>query len=191
MKSSNPSKRWLFVGLVVAAALLGCKKYVPPDIHWKADPGEKYSIRLELESPSISRLTSVTGIAEYDVSNFQTCMATDHGVALGGYSHEPFKRVPLDVKQTDGKTFVTTAYKNPLVDEDYYGLGVCNWVLRAVFIEFEGISGKVTVSLSDVFPKQFKLVCNEQMGLCVQEKYLSNPPPRIRTSLGSATITGG
>ena len=190
MKSSNPSKRWLFAGLVVAAALFGCKKYVPPDIHWKADPGEKYNIRLELESPSISRLTSVTGIAEYDVSNFQTCMATDHGVALGGYSHKPFKRVPLEVMQVDDKTFVTNAYKNPLADEDYYGLGTCKWVLRAVIITLDGISVTFNAVIRDTYvhPGEIGLRCNENSGLCSWDQ---NKPSqaRARMSNGRAVIT--
>jgi len=190
MKLINPSKYWLFAGLVVATVLFGCKeKYVPPNIHWKKDPGEKYNIRVEFER-HIRGLTSMIGYAEYDVPNFKACMMEDSVSSVAG-KYLPVRRMPVVVRQIDERTFVTSAYKNPLVDEDYYGLGKCEWMLQAVIVKFEGIGGKLVASLGkkDVQPGEHGLRCNKTFSDCDWDQ---GKPSEMRAGMskGRVIITG-
>ena len=175
--------------LLSAALLTGCAKdYPPPEVHRKADPGQQYSIRLELESPSIHRLTSITGFAEYDVANFKTCVPRRTGIG----PYQPFERIPIEVKQVAEKTFTTSIYRKPLVDEDYYGLGKCEWTLGGVNITMNGIHGKVVASLAGARFRtgQFDIICNEQMRLCSFKETTRDIPKHIRTSKGVTLISG-
>lgn len=177
----------LVAGLLAAIALTGCgEKYVPPDVHFKSDPGEKYNIRLELDSPSIQQSASVAGFAEYDVSNFKDCVVRRVGIG----PDQPLKQVPVEVKRYSERIFITGVYKNPLVNDDYYGLGICKWELRAVFIISDGVYGKTTFSFSRVGLGSSGVVCNKGMSLCVQERRISNSLPDTRTPVGRAIITG-
>lgn len=192
MAKINARKFWGISFLAIVMAISSCKKYVPPDINWKTVPGEKYNIRLELESPSVQRLTKITGFAEYEISNFRTCMMKDRAATFGAGKYQPFQRIPLDVRQIDEKIFVTSSYKNPLVDEDYYGLGKCEWVLSSVNITLDGISGRVVTLFggADMHPGIFKIICNEEMRLCGNKKNIPEMPARIRTSSGILIISG-
>ena len=184
-------QRVLLLGLLIVVTLSGCKKYVPPDVHWKADPGEKYNIRLELESSSIDDQSRVVGYADYSVSNFTTCMMNDPWVALGGYKHEPYERVPVEVRRINKNTFATTAYINPLLDEDYYRLGTCTWSLRLVVITIEGNSGNLVIALSGTYirPGSFEILCNEEIKLCSYLEPFSGEPRRFKASKGVVVIS--
>ena len=188
--------RWLVLvyGALIISAMAGCKRheaYVPPEIRRKADPGEMYVVRVTLESPKFRSPSVATGTAKYFVDNFQECMATDHGAALGGITPQAYRETPIQVRIESETSFVTKAYINPLMDEDYYGLGTCRWTLRAVTVEVDGLLGKIAVSVGDaqLRPGAFDLLCNDKFMTCGVDRSSSNPPPHFEFTRGKALIS--
>ena len=59
-----------------------------------------------------------------------------------GTRGSPSKMISLPVTQVDKNRFVVTAYRDGLLDEDYYGAGVCQWTLTAVSIGFRATGAK-------------------------------------------------
>jgi hypothetical protein len=59
-----------------------------------------------------------------------------------GTRGSPSKMVSLPTTQLDKTRFVVTAFRDGLLDEDYYGTGVCQWTLTAVSIGFRATGAK-------------------------------------------------
>lgn len=97
-------------------------------------PTQAYEIRLTLANTSDlssatdgkSPFTEVEGTAQFDASNAALCGRSN---ALSGHvatmsSHEPFV-----LSRISATEYVGTVYTDMLLDEDYYGRGVCHWQL--------------------------------------------------------------
>lgn len=75
-----------------------------------------------------------------------------------GARASPSKMVPLSVNRLDKARFLVTAYRDGLLDEDYFGTGVCHWELTAVSIGFRATGAKddtgyaVLLSAKDLKP---------------------------------------
>ncbi len=97
-------------------------------------PTQAYEIRLTLANATDlssaadgkSPFTVVEGTVQFDASNGARCGKSN---ALSGHvptlsSHEPFR-----LSRVSATEYVGTVYADMLLDEDYYGRGVCNWAL--------------------------------------------------------------
>ncbi|EHK66527.1 putative secreted protein [Achromobacter arsenitoxydans SY8] len=97
-------------------------------------PTHAYEIRLTLSNASDlssaadgkSPFTVVEGVAQFDASNAARCGRSN---ALAGNvptlsSHEPFR-----LSRISATEYIGTVYADMLLDEDYYGRGVCHWQL--------------------------------------------------------------
>lgn len=136
---SSPALRWALPTLVVLVAA-GCgsdsNARKPPLRKLNPAPTQAYEIRLTLANASdLSSATDgkspfavVEGTAQFDASNGARCGKSN---ALSGHvpslsSHEPFRLSRLSATE-----YVGTVYADMLLDEDYYGRGVCHWVLTS------------------------------------------------------------
>ncbi|HGP0214785.1 TPA: hypothetical protein ACLEX3_005942 [Pseudomonas aeruginosa] len=97
-------------------------------------PTQAYEIRLTLANTSDlssganghSPFTVVEGTAQFDAINAARCGRSN---ALSGNvptlsSHEPFR-----LSRISATEYVGTVYADMLLDDDYYGRGVCHWTL--------------------------------------------------------------
>lgn len=145
---SSPALRWALPTLVLLAAA-GCGSNYA-DNQSKADTAsdarkpplrklnpaltQAYEIRLTLSNaPDLSSaadgkspFTEVEGTVQFDASNGARCGNSN---AMSGHvptlsSHEPFRLSRLSATE-----YVGTVYADMLLDEDYYGRGVCHWAL--------------------------------------------------------------
>ncbi|MEL4378364.1 hypothetical protein [Brucella cytisi] len=104
----------------------------PPLRKLNANPKQAYEIRLKLENVSdispVDRgsalFASVEGTMQFDVRNAAKCgksrwLAGNVPVIS---SHEPFRLSPISATEYAG-----TVYTDLILDEDYYGRGVCHW----------------------------------------------------------------
>ncbi|TRM53088.1 hypothetical protein YH64_010110 [Achromobacter sp. LC458] len=95
---------------------------------------QAYEIRLTLANASDlssagdgkSPFTVAEGTVQFDASNGARCGKSN---ALSGHvptlsSHEPFR-----LSRISATEYVGTVYADMLLDEDYYGRGVCHWAL--------------------------------------------------------------
>lgn len=97
-------------------------------------PAQAYEIRLTLANVSDlasaadgkSAFTVVEGTVQFDASNAARCGKSN---ALSGHvptmsSHESFR-----LSRISATEYVGIVYADMLLDEDYYGRGVCHWTL--------------------------------------------------------------
>lgn len=104
----------------------------PPLRKLNPSPKRAYEIRMRLENVSDiapadrggALFASVEGTMQFDVRNAGKCGKTRW---LAGNvpvisSHEPFRLSPVSATE-----YVGTVYADLILDEDYYGRGVCHW----------------------------------------------------------------
>lgn len=97
-------------------------------------PTQAFEIRLTLANvadlPSSadgkSPFVVIEGTAQFDASNAAGCGKSN---ALSGHvptisSHEPFR-----LSRKSATEYVGIVYADMLLDEDYYGRGICHWIL--------------------------------------------------------------
>jgi len=144
---SLPALRWALPTLVLLAAA-GCGSNFA-DSPAKADtasnahtplrklnpaPTQAYEIRLtlanasDLSSPADGKspFTVVEGTVQFDASNGARCGKSN---ALSGHVPTLSSHEPLPLSRISATEYVGTVYADMLLDEDYYGRGVCHWEL--------------------------------------------------------------
>ncbi len=113
-----------------------------PDITIKQrpDPQKTYRIEMTIENAP-GPFAVVEGVAHYSVSNHFECGHIDPvpGVASRITTSPPIVWTPLG----DGR-YETTVHEDLLVDEDYYGRGVCHWefVEAGAILKATGTAGE-------------------------------------------------
>ena len=100
-------------------------------------PTQAYEIRLTLAQVADlpagadrqAPFAEVAGTAQFDVGNAAGCGKSDPriGQVPTLSSHEPFRMTRVSATE-----YVGTIHADQLVDEDYYGRGVCHWKLTEV-----------------------------------------------------------
>lgn len=88
-------------------------------------PKRAFEVRVTLEGAP-GPFASVTAVAQYDVSNEAECGKKDElaGVFLSITSNET-----VSLKRISENEYAGVVYADGIVDEDYYGRGVCHWQL--------------------------------------------------------------
>lgn len=105
------------------------------DVRQKVSADESYIVSLAFVGlPGTISNFSVS--ADYVVDNVQ-CVPTQ---PISGAVLRPEHSLKLDLRQTDTHRFATTLHTDALLDEDYFGLGLCRWVLNWVTVRFESPS---------------------------------------------------
>lgn len=136
---SQPALRWALPTLFFLATA-GCgSSYADspakaPLRKLNPAPTQAYEIRLTLANASDlssavdgkSPFTVVEGTAQFDASNGARCGKSNaqSGHVPTSASHEPFR-----LSRVSATEYVGTVYADMLLDEDYYGRGVCHWTL--------------------------------------------------------------
>jgi hypothetical protein len=98
------------------------------DIKERPNPQKAHRIEMIIENAP-GPFAVIEGSAQYDVINHFECGYIDPvpGIASRINTHPPLVWTPTG----DGR-YETTVYEDLMVDEDYYGRGVCRWKLTAV-----------------------------------------------------------
>lgn len=97
----------------------------PPLRRLNPAPQRAFEVRVTLDRAP-GPFASVSAVAQYDVSNEAECGKKDElaGVFLSITSNEP-----VTLKRISDTEYAGTVYADGIVDEDYYGRGVCHWEL--------------------------------------------------------------
>jgi len=87
-------------------------------------PRQAYELVLRLQNAP-GGFAFIEGVAQYDVSNEDQCgyIEPETGVAARITSQEP-----VTLRKVADDEYRGTVYLDRMLDEDYYGRGVCNWV---------------------------------------------------------------
>ncbi|RST54961.1 hypothetical protein EJI00_02080 [Variovorax sp. DXTD-1] len=98
-----------------------------PDIKLNPHPKMRYEITLTIEDAP-GPFDAVEGFSSYQVSN-NRCVPLQ---PISGAQHTPRKSVPLSLTRVSDKLYKGTFYVDYLQDENYFGLGVCQWSMTFV-----------------------------------------------------------
>jgi len=159
--------------VLLVAVIAACAKPMPvppPDAKYASESGPTHRVTLTIPA-TLGAIGFVRARATYDMINQRTCVPMDYSKALGGRFNRTNQSVPLSVAKRD-RTFVVDVPRNPFLNEDYYGLGVCNWELLSVdfVVDQPGRKMQPYVHWPDVAQKRgASLLC-----------YPSSPGPLIR-----------
>jgi hypothetical protein len=118
--------------MMCTALLIGCQKVQPPAIAVNASPLLNYAITVSTRDSSA--IQSLAVAEQYDVSN-KECIPIDHTIALGGTRPGVLQRFPVVSLRTAKDSFSSVVSVDRIRDQEYYGLGVCHWVLDVVYID--------------------------------------------------------
>ena len=151
-------------------------------------PAHAYEIRLTL--PNASELSSaaddkspftvVEGTAQFDASNAARCGRSN---ALAGNvptlsSHEPFL-----LSRISATEYIGTVYADLLLDEDYYGRGVCHWQLTEARVAVRARTDSADTRFVAGLPAQ-KVLASDTQARYFWKGYYPNFEQRQHTDYG-------
>jgi hypothetical protein len=110
----------------------------------KANPNARIRYELTVRTDTaVDRFDSIRGSVDYRVDN-ESCVPA---APITGAHDVPTKHVPIKLRPVGNDTLVGTMETDLLLDEDYFGLGVCHWTFVAVNVDFNIGKGKLYTSL--------------------------------------------
>ena len=98
----------------------------PPVIKSNPHPKMRYEITMTIEGAK-GPFDSIETIAQYDIAN-DRCVPLTPG---SGATIAPDKTIPIHMTKVGDNAYRGEIFTDQLVDEDYYGKGVCHWKLTA------------------------------------------------------------
>ena len=143
---------------------LGCTKheYIPPKVQANPSQRDIYNVTLTLDDRFGSPV-EINAISHYAVENTGLCTPNDKWAAIGGLHPGLYKEIPSSVRPLDQNTYAFRLVLDPFVDEDYFGLGVCNWKPMVVSMDISYEAWSINASFAPqrhVAPDHFLLFCN-------------------------------
>jgi len=112
------------------------------------DPKRRYDITMTIKDAP-GPFGYVGFGAQYDAPD---CMYWSDKIA--GTTSSPMRMLKLPIRKIDDATYVTTVYLDAMLDENYYGDGVCHWQLTDVTggLKETGADGETGFGI-DISPK--------------------------------------
>ncbi len=111
-----------------------------PEITIKANPSASQRHRLTLKFAGLpAAVTALNGSLDFEVGN-RDCVPLDYERAVGGVLLTPQHSVPIEFTRSDDGAYTATVHADALLNEDYFGLGVCEWSLVSATVRFRSPS---------------------------------------------------
>lgn len=112
-----------------------CQNHQPvpqPEVKRNPQPQEKYLVRMVIQGAP-RPFDKVEGKVQYDIpEDDDACVPRDYTIAPGGIRINPSEDVPIAYRKISETEYEAEVFLDALLDEDYYGLGICRWRLTAV-----------------------------------------------------------
>jgi hypothetical protein len=94
-------------------------------------PTKRYEVTAMAEAPG--PWNSVSGAAIFDIVNLE---CTRENKFLGVHIKPQDVPIEFEMVRIDEKTWKGHFYRDAILDEDYYGLGICHWDATGVSVVF-------------------------------------------------------
>lgn len=139
---------------------------------YRLNPSPKQGVDIEFEVHDAPG-TFADAMSNANYQSFNCNYVTSE---WAGARASPSKMTPLPVTRLDTNRFVVTVYQDGLLDEDYFGTGVCHWELTAVSLGLRATGAAddtayaVLLGSKDIMP-----------GHTVQQYYWKGSYPRTNT----------
>jgi hypothetical protein len=136
--------------LALSLSLSACGSHMKtPDIKKNLHPKMRYELTMTIKDAP-GPFDSVTGFVQYEVLN-KACVP-ETGGPMNAMRLAPQLDPPLEFARVSDTEYRATVYVDLLQDEDYYGLGVCQWSMTGVVTRLRVGNGTLSPNL---FPKEF------------------------------------
>lgn len=135
--------------LCLAGVLSGCVDHTPvspPKVTRDIDATEKFLVTLTIGEPGV--FDHIEAQAAYSIANTSECVPMDHSIALGGVRPVALEKIDLPVTQVGERKFRTEALQHPFLDEDYYALGSCRWVISWISFDIHHLESSQSATLT-------------------------------------------
>ena len=134
----------LFLTIALPACGQSMKK---PEIKLNPHPKMRYEITLTIEDAP-GPFDAIEGSAGYEVANGACVPLTP----FSGATITPTKHVSIELTRVSDKVYKGELYVDLLMDEDYFGLGICRWSMP--FSDFDLQVGNLalahSISIEDI-----------------------------------------
>lgn len=130
-----------------------------PDVKLNPNPKMRYQITMTIKGAP-GPFDHVEGSVDYKVTN-------EHCVPMQGFEGvtiAPEKRLPIRFQRVSADVYTGEVLVDALLDEDYYGMGVCHWSLVAA-------GASLLVNHTDVVPAIFH---DDLLAQRTVERYYAN-----------------
>jgi hypothetical protein len=121
----RPLTSFYFLSFALVTSACGAAMN-PPVIKSNPHPRMRYEITMIIEGAK-GPFDSIETIAQYDIANDRCVPLTP----ISGATIAPDKSIPVHMTKVGENAYRGEVYTDQLVDEDYYGQGVCHWKLTA------------------------------------------------------------
>ncbi len=118
----------LCVALITTACTNAMKT---PELKQNPNPKQRYEVTMSIQDAP-GPFDSVTGYVLYKVQN-DLCVPISPGI---GARMPPYTKEPLQLKRA-GDLYVGEFYADRMLDEDYYGLGLCKWAITVATVQLK------------------------------------------------------
>ena len=152
----------------------------PVEARFKENPAPRQAYRVTLDvAQAPGPFAVVDGFAQFTAPDCTYVI----NEAAGAVAH-PEKIVPVAYTRVDDTTYAGTVYADAMLDEDYFGQGVCRWKLVVVSTELRatGAAGEARVFAS--LPGETLLAGGSHSTLHEKKRYPRDPGIADFSSLG-------
>lgn len=164
---------------ICVIAFSGCIKHeevLPPKVRVNPGPEDKYRAVIKIDG--IDNYDDVSGESAHQIINAARCVPVDSRRSLGG-SRPQFRHVTNNsVSEISEGNYEMVFYKDAILNEDYYGKGVCRWSSIPVYrFRWSGKYFIVAQSGSFEFGQEQLRVCKKDVveyGSCIGIDYSEN-----------------
>jgi hypothetical protein len=116
-----------------------------PHIDVKLNPAPKQSYALIFDFSGLpGNIENVMATADYAVENVECVPAQP----VSGARLRPEHSLDLELQRIDANRYAATLHADALTDENYFGLGVCRWVLHWATLRFDSPNNRFIGAIS-------------------------------------------
>ncbi|WP_458069444.1 hypothetical protein [Rhodanobacter sp. BL-MT-08] len=144
----------LLFSLTLITSGCGASTMKTPDIKQNPNAKQRYEITVTIHDAPRG-FDAAKGTMIYEVQNNSTCVRPD---PISGHQSNLAQFIPFELRKVDEHTYKGTVVTDYFLDADYYGMGVCHWIMSSALATFK-INGNGTdfapsIRLSDVLAQK-------------------------------------
>lgn len=149
-------------------------------------PKQRYDITMTI-ADAPGPFASIKGFMQFDVVNSE-CLPPPDSNPNGYNSPTPTIQIPTEFTRISDTEYVGTFYTDMMVDEDYYGRGICHWqpIGASVRLKATGAEGETkflpSLSAEDLLAEQTKTI------YFLKKSYPRHPESTLETPLAFGAV---
>jgi len=138
-------KQQVAVAAMAFGALTACQPMKRPEYQQNPNPKERYEITMTIQGAP-GPLTDPVGSMQYLVPD-DSCVP-ETGGPMNPLRINPKKWIRYPIEKVAENVYRAEVWADGMVDEDYYGLGICKWTLVQTTLSLKGASVRFTPDLT-------------------------------------------